>query len=64
MHRFIWIMGTSMIFSMRGMRKRETPHRLVVWRILKRTFWLFVIGIFLGSSYGGELCVSCDVSSF
>ena len=59
---FVWIMGTSMIFSMRGMRKRNTPTKVIVWRICKRSFWLFAIGIFLGSSYGGSVNTTCIFS--
>ena len=46
---FVWIMGTSMIFSMRGMRKRNTPNKVIMWRICKRSFWLFaaLLGSFL-----------------
>ena len=52
--RFVFIMGTSMTFSFRGMYRREMTVRAIVTKIVTRAIKLFALGIVLGSSWGRE----------
>ncbi|XP_048248503.1 heparan-alpha-glucosaminide N-acetyltransferase-like isoform X3 [Haliotis rufescens] len=42
---FVWIMGTSMVFSFSSQLKRSTPKTLMFWKILKRSAILFLLGL-------------------
>jgi len=48
---FLWMMGTSLVFSFRGLIKRKTPPWLIVWKIVWRSVKLFAIGLFMGTSW-------------
>ena len=52
--RFVFIMGTSMTFSFRGMYRREMTVRAIITKIVTRAIKLFALGIVLGSSWGRE----------
>lgn len=47
---FIWIMGVSLVFSFRGRRKDTFLQQF--YQILRRTFILFAVGLFLNTSEG------------
>ncbi|XP_069190488.1 heparan-alpha-glucosaminide N-acetyltransferase isoform X2 [Procambarus clarkii] len=46
---FMWIMGVSMIFSVRSQLQRTTKRYLMVFRILKRCAILFILGLIINS---------------
>eukprot|EP00058_Branchiostoma_floridae_P004891 XP_002590379.1 hypothetical protein BRAFLDRAFT_76652 [Branchiostoma floridae] len=48
---FVFIMGTSMALSFRGMRKRTSTRR-VVFRVITRSAKLFLVGFFLNAGHG------------
>nr|KAG5698776.1 hypothetical protein BaRGS_032195 [Batillaria attramentaria] len=56
---FVFIMGTSMTFSFRGMYRREMTVKQILYKIISRSIKLFALGIVLNSSWGpvdlGEL---------
>lgn len=47
---FIFMMGTSMAFSFRGMFRRNTKNYVIVWKIVWRSAQLFLLGLFLGGN--------------
>ncbi|OWF52223.1 heparan-alpha-glucosaminide N-acetyltransferase-like [Mizuhopecten yessoensis] len=49
---FIFIMGTAMNFSFRGMLKRGKSRIRIFFKILKRSILLFAIGIILNTNWG------------
>ncbi|XP_033762307.1 heparan-alpha-glucosaminide N-acetyltransferase-like isoform X2 [Pecten maximus] len=49
---FIFIMGTAMNFSFRGMLRRGKSRLRIFFKILKRSFLLFAIGIILNTNWG------------
>ncbi|XP_046571349.1 heparan-alpha-glucosaminide N-acetyltransferase-like isoform X1 [Haliotis rubra] len=46
---FVWIMGTSMVFSFSSQLKRSTPKLMMFWKILKRSAILFVLGLIINT---------------
>ncbi|ESO82197.1 hypothetical protein LOTGIDRAFT_135049, partial [Lottia gigantea] len=49
---FIFIMGTSMNFSFKSLYKKEKTTFQILFKIFKRSFILFAIGIILNTSWG------------
>ncbi|XP_042214151.1 heparan-alpha-glucosaminide N-acetyltransferase-like [Homarus americanus] len=49
---FMWIMGVSLIFSVRSQLKRTTKRYRMVLKILKRCIILFALGLFINSENG------------
>ncbi|XP_050418946.1 heparan-alpha-glucosaminide N-acetyltransferase [Patella vulgata] len=49
---FIFIMGTSMNFSFKSMHKRQKTSYQIIFKICKRSFILFALGIILNTSWG------------
>lgn len=49
---FIFIMGTAMNYSFRGMMKRGTPRYRMLYKVLRRAILLFFIGIVLNTNWG------------
>lgn len=52
---FIFMMGTSMVFSFRGLFKRNTPNLQIVWKIVWRSVLLFAMGLFLSTKYENDM---------
>lgn len=46
---FLWIMGVSLVFSVRSQLRRATKRHVMVMRILKRCLILFALGIVVNS---------------
>ncbi|KAG0726623.1 Heparan-alpha-glucosaminide N-acetyltransferase [Chionoecetes opilio] len=49
---FLWIMGVSLVFSIRSQLRRATKRFTIVLRILKRCAILFALGILVNSTNG------------
>lgn len=49
------MMGTSMVFSFRGLFKNNISNMKIIWKIVWRSVLLFGIGLFLGTKYGYKL---------
>ncbi|XP_060561186.1 heparan-alpha-glucosaminide N-acetyltransferase-like [Ruditapes philippinarum] len=49
---FVFIMGTSMNFSFKGMLKRGRSRGMIFWKVLKRSCLLFAFGIILNTNWG------------
>lgn len=49
---FVFIMGTAMNFSIRGMLRRGKSRLRIFYKILKRSSLLFAIGIILNTNWG------------
>ncbi|XP_025093350.1 heparan-alpha-glucosaminide N-acetyltransferase-like isoform X1 [Pomacea canaliculata] len=49
---FIFIMGTSMTFSFRGMYRRQMTSQEILTKVLVRAIKLFALGIILNSAWG------------
>ncbi|CAH1790034.1 unnamed protein product [Owenia fusiformis] len=49
---FIFMMGTAMAYSFRGLLKRETPKWKIALKILKRSIILMFLGLVLNSVWG------------
>ncbi|KAK3102341.1 hypothetical protein FSP39_010631 [Pinctada imbricata] len=49
---FVFIMGTSMNYSFKGMFRRNMPRYKMLFKILKRSVELFALGIILNTNWG------------
>lgn len=61
--RFIFIMGTAMNYSFRGMMKRGTPRYRMLYKIVRRSILLFFIGIVLNTNWGREYSTLFDLNA-
>ncbi|KAG1684726.1 Heparan-alpha-glucosaminide N-acetyltransferase [Nymphon striatum] len=52
---FMWIMGVSMIFSLKGLLRRCLPRWVILMKIFRRSFILFSLGIILNSTKSNNL---------
>ena len=46
---FMWIMGFCIPMSVRSFTKKDTPLPVILWRIAKRSFKLFFLGLFFAN---------------
>lgn len=44
---FMWIMGVSMVFSLKSQIQKRIPRSTIVLRIVKRSIILFILGLFV-----------------
>lgn len=51
---FLWIMGVSLVFSVRSQLRRTTKRIIIVLRILKRCIILFALGLIVNSTNGNN----------
>ena len=47
--RFVYIMGTAMILSFQAQLRRNTPKINMFWKIVRRSFTLFLLGLLINS---------------
>ncbi|XP_052071109.1 heparan-alpha-glucosaminide N-acetyltransferase-like [Mytilus californianus] len=47
---FVFIMGTSMIYSFTSLLKNETPKHKIFWKILRRSCILFILGLVINTN--------------
>lgn len=47
--RFLWIMGVSLVVSLRNRLRHAVPRRQLVFHVLQRSFVLILFGIILNS---------------
>ncbi len=48
---FTWMMGVSIVLSQRSLRAKNVRKRMIFWRICRRTFILFLLGLILQGGY-------------
>ncbi|XP_071129358.1 heparan-alpha-glucosaminide N-acetyltransferase-like isoform X1 [Mytilus edulis] len=47
---FVFIMGTSMIYSFTSLLRNETPKHKIFWKILRRSCILFILGLVINTN--------------
>ena len=47
LYRFVWIMGTAMVYSFQSLMRNATPKKWIFWKIFKRSCILFVLGLLI-----------------